>query len=502
MGQSQNMSAGKRLGIAVFLISPIFVVGFLVWVIVLALRDPGIKKLPPVGAGAGATGGANAVGEFIKERRDSQPRVEPAAHSDDKPAQPAAQSAGKVNPVTLDTGFILVVSDKTGKSSASSPIFMASQMSNWSPGDERYKFTAQSDMRWRLHLTKEMLHGSPSTIEFKFTRGSWDLEELNADFTVPGNKQLPMLDAASIKPGEPPMIEYTVLAWSDTSPNAKSRHVGDEYRSVQAAGNLRRLQVRGGAGDASGKARDLLVWLPDGYDAKANAGKRYPVLYMHDGQNLFEKHANVPAEWRFDETMTELLTKNMVQPCIIVGVPHSGPTRTVEYLPPVSDKPVIDDRLPEGDKHLAWLIQEVMPRVERAFRVATGPGNTGVGGASLGGLISIYAGTQHPEIFGKVLAESPSLGFNDKAFWNVVADRARGWPQKMFLAVGGMEAGEHAARSKQYEGWVREFEAFARGKMPETGRVEFVYEPGATHNEEAWANRLPGAMMYLFPPAN
>jgi hypothetical protein len=72
----------------------------------------------------------------------------------------------------------------------------------------------------------------------------------------------------------------------------------------------------------------------------------------------------------------------------------------------------------------------------------------------------------------------------------------------MFIAVGGNEAGENAGKSKQYEGWVKDFEAFARGKMPETGRVEFVYEPGATHNEEAWANRLPGAMMHLFPPAN
>jgi pullulanase len=496
------MKTRHKFAMLVFLFSPLAVVTLLCVLIARSLDD-GIVKQTPLGAGGGETGGANFIGDQIAKRDRTPAAITHAnGHSTALATAHPDQPDEMVNPVTLDTGFLIVVTDKAGKATPSSPIHLAGTVNGWNPGHEQYRLTAQSDMRWRLHVTKEMLQGSPSTVEFKFTRGSWSLEELNADYSVPANKMLPKVPAKSIKPGEPPVIEYTIVAWSDTAPNAGLRHVEAEYRPVSAVGDLRRLQVQGGVGNAAGRTRDLLVWLPPGYDDAANAARAYPVLYMMDGQNLFEKPASAPGEWKADETATALITAGKARPFIIVGVPNSGTTRLAEYMPPGMGKEPLKDRTPMGDAHLDWLVHTAMPRVESAFRVAKGAEHTGIGGSSMGGLIALHAGATRPDTFGLVLAESPALALRDSNGWRGVFEPTKRWPGRVFIAVGGKEGFADKAGSDAFAASVKEFDAMLASAGLDDSRKRFVFEPDAVHNEDAWAARLPGALAWLFAPSD
>ncbi len=499
-------SLHRKLLLTGFLFSPVIILALLINWIAVSLKNPNIHKLPPIGAGAGDTGGANAIGEGIKAlanaRAESAP-LTPAIHvpagtgpapRTEEPAPVVAADDDVVNPVDLDTGFFIVVSDKSGKSSASSPIYLAGSINGWNPKDERFKFTAQSDMKWRLHVTKELLATKPSTLEFKFTRGSWDLEEVNADYSIPANKLLGSIKKSDIKPGEAPQIEYTIVAWVDSNPKASLRHVGDEYRSIEATGTVKRLQVRGGAGSAEGRLRDLLVWLPPGYDKAENADKKYPVLYLHDGQHVFEKYGPAPGEWKADETATQLINEGTIVPIIIVGIPNSEGGRAAEYSP-VEAIPGVK---PEGDKHVAWLVNEVMPRVERAFRVSAEAEDTVIGGASLGAAISVHAISKYPERFGGVLAESLPLVSGDANAWKRFAETDRTWPGKVFFGMGGSEWGaEKAEQNAKLVEAVKSLNDRAEGGTNGT-RTKLVIDAAAVHNEDAWAKRLPDALKFFF----
>jgi enterochelin esterase-like enzyme len=199
-----------------------------------------------------------------------------------------------------------------------------------------------------------------------------------------------------------------------------------------------------------------------------------------------------------DETCGRLIAAGKIRPLIVVGIPHSGTTRTAEYLPPVTKEEVVVGLTPQGDAHLAWLLNEVMPRVERSFRVATGPENTGIGGSSLGGLISLYAGAKHPERFGFVLAESPSLRFGKNEFGLKLFADVPVWPAKVYLAVGTAEAGAGNAASVDYAAAVTALDAVLTERGLNATRKKFILEDGAAHTEDAWAKRLPVAMQFLF----
>jgi len=489
--------------LSIWLTLPILIIGLLIWAIALSLADPP-RKMTPVGAGAGDTGGANAIGQALAGRptvtRHGVTSEETAA-DEPGPSAPMAGAAqpenadGPVQPESLSQGFVLVVEDKSGKATPDSPIHVSGSFNNWNPGDGEYKLTPQSDMRWRIVMPKPA-DGKP--IEFKFTRGSWELEELGSDMSPTSNRTLEKIDISKLAPGEQPKIELTVAHWGDERPEYASKKAIDPYREIPVKGDLRRVEVRGGAGEAIGLTRELLVWLPPGYDDAANADRTYPVLYLHDGQNIFEKLPTVPAEWRADETATTLIERNMMPPIIIVGVPHSGAGRVEEYLPIAA----IDGAIPRGTEHIDWLISAVMPRIERAFRVATGPENTAVGGSSLGAAISLYAATTHPETFGLVLAESLPLRSGKAAAWEAYLNGVGTWPIRIYLGMGGSETGAGEDRAERNKGYVDAARALeqrliAAGVTPD--RRLLLVDDDATHTEAAWADRLPSALRFLFP---
>ena len=241
--------------------------------------------------------------------------------------------------------------------------------------------------------------------------------------------------------------------------------------------------------------RFLRVWLPPGYDDAENAGRHYPVLYLNDGQNLFEPStAFNGVEWQVDETAERLIREGVVPPMIFVGIDNTGKDRIREYMPHRSLHPMI--LRVQGTRYPAFLFKEVFPYIARNYRVASGPENTGLGGSSLGALIALYTAAVRPGVIGRLLLESPSLWASNRQ----LIRQSRGvkrWPERVFLATGTAEAGRRDKDQSVVDD-VRELAAILGRAGLDPTRLRLLVDDGATHNEAAWARRFPEALTFLF----
>src|SRR5215468_4909246 len=266
----------------------------------------------------------------------------------------------------------------------------------------------------------------------------------------------------------------------------------DVIRVEAATGDLRLHEFRS---RFFRHTRFLRVWLPPGYDADENLNKRYPVLYLNDGQNLFEPSISFTGvEWQVDETAERLIREGQIPPMIVVGIDNAGKDCLREYMSYRSLNPTM--LRVQGSRYPNFLIKEVMPFVAEMYRIASGPENTGLGGSSLGSLISLYTAASHPGWFGRLLLESPSLWASNRQM--IKESRAvKQWPQRIFLAAGTAEAGRED-RDRSMVDDVRELAAIFRRAGLGDQRLKLVIEEGATHHESAWARRFPDALSFLF----
>jgi predicted alpha/beta superfamily hydrolase len=241
--------------------------------------------------------------------------------------------------------------------------------------------------------------------------------------------------------------------------------------------------------------RMLRVWLPPGYSATENQGRHYPVFYLNDGQNLFDPAtAYIGVDWQADEAADRLIRAGRIPPLIIVGIDNAQKDRPREYLPYRSFSPPI--MRPQGKPYPDFLLSEVMPFVYQRYRIARGPENTGLGGSSLGAIISLYTVMSRPGIFGRLLLESPSLFIANRRL--VKSSRAlRQWPARIFIAIGTREAGNEDRDRKTVED-VRELEHVLRRAGLREDRLLVKIDEGATHHEREWAKRFPEALTFLF----
>jgi predicted alpha/beta superfamily hydrolase len=241
--------------------------------------------------------------------------------------------------------------------------------------------------------------------------------------------------------------------------------------------------------------RMLRLWLPPRYDAPGNASRRYPVLYLNDGQNLFDRAtAFAGVEWQVDETADRLIRQEVIPPLIVVGIDNAQSERIKEYVPYRSFPPPI--LRPKGKRYPTFLIDEVMPFVGERYRIANGPENTGLGGSSLGALISLYTVIERPGVFGHLLLESPSLFISNRRILKN-ARHSRKWPAKVFVAIGTREAGRED-KDKQVVEDVRKLEGSLRDAGLDDRRLLVKIDEGASHNEAEWAKRFPDALSFLF----
>lgn len=245
--------------------------------------------------------------------------------------------------------------------------------------------------------------------------------------------------------------------------------------------------------------RNLRVWLPANYFAPVNRNKHYPALYMQDGQNLFDEATAFNHEWRVDETVQFLTGSMRIHPMIVVGI-DSTPRRANEYLPypdprnKTLGKPETQDI--HGKEYGDFVINEVMPLIQKKYRVLVGAHNTGLGGSSYGGVVTLYTVLKHPDVFGKALIESPPLLIGDGQLLKD-AEKATKFPEKMYVAIGAAE-GDDEKESAQYVAPVQELEKILTSKGLGPNRVKVVVEEGAKHDEIAWSKRLQSALLFLY----
>lgn len=230
-----------------------------------------------------------------------------------------------------------------------------------------------------------------------------------------------------------------------------------------------------------GNRRDILVWLPPGYE-KGN--RRYPVLYLHDGQNAFDAATSFVGEWRADEAATGLIGAGRMEPIIMVAVPNIGAERADEYL--WSRARNMGGR---GDLYGRFLAEELKPFIDRTYRTKKGPGDTGLLGSSLGGLITLHLGLTRPDVWGRLGVVSPSVWWNGREILKQIVKT----PARVWVDIGTDE-GQDAQRDAE------DLRDALLAKGWKSGKdLAFYLDHGAKHNEAAWSGRIDGILTFLFP---
>ncbi len=236
-------------------------------------------------------------------------------------------------------------------------------------------------------------------------------------------------------------------------------------------------------------ARDVLVWLPPVYGTEPE--RRFPVLYLHDGQNLFDGRTSYVTgrTWRAHATADRLTRERLIEPVILVGINNTGVRRMAEYTPSR------DARFGGGEGPLygRLLVDELKPLIDASFRTLPEAAHTGLAGSSLGGLISLALGLDYPQVFGQLGVLSPSVWWNGREILGRVG-AARPMPRPRIWLDMGMSEGLRHLRDTDLlhhrlttHGWCDERD------------LRYLRVPGGLHDEDAWARRFPRVLQWLYP---
>ena len=349
-------------------------------------------------------------------------------------------------------------------------LYLATNLNGWNPRNDRYMLRRLVDGRYEIQQFVR-----PGTdFEFKLTRGGWDRVEVAADGTDLSNR--------TYKIHESTTIEVKVEDWQDHHPRApKPKTTVGDVRSLGEF-NIHALN----------RKREVLIYLPPGYDSEIR--RRYPVMYMWDGQNLFDESTAFSHEWQVDDTCERLIKRGELPPLIVVAIYNGQESRTSEQSPwPCPHFDVAG----EGDAFLSWVAQDLKVRIDRGFRTMPEPENTGIGGSSMGGLTSLYAAFRFSEVFGKAMAMSPSLWFADKRIFSYVRNRQKPQNSKIYLDIGHYEGSRahhnQMLRQAQDMNLLLKAVGFIQGQD-----LKWVEDPHGHHSERDWARRLPEAFKFLW----
>jgi predicted alpha/beta superfamily hydrolase len=325
-----------------------------------------------------------------------------------------------------------------------------------------------------------VLSFAPETsLEFKATRGSWETVEKTATGADIPNR--------THKTGSGfERISFSVGGWRD--------FVSEPPKQV-LTGKIEYLEDVTPTNTVL-KKRDVIVWLPPDYDT--NTARHYPVLYMHDGQNLMDATTAFAGEWGVDETAQALVEARKVEPLIIVGI-YNTADRGPEYTQ------VPDARYPQvdganggrADAYGQFIINELKPMIDGKYRTRPEAKYTGLAGSSLGGLVTMYLGMKHPETFSRLGVVSPSV------FWgnNDIVKKVDALPAKLPLRIWvdiGTDEGSSSQETVEDTQLLRN--ALVNKGWVLNSDLKYTEVAGGKHNEAAWSARFGSILEYLFPP--
>jgi predicted alpha/beta superfamily hydrolase len=346
-------------------------------------------------------------------------------------------------------------------------VFIAGNFNAWNPGNPAYRLTRDEQGGYAITLPAEVR----GPIEFKFTLGSWEQVEVdsagrgvdNRRFTVPAEGAVTWTGS--------------IGGWQDPAKVVPRPHSATASVTVlDSAFVIPQL----------GLTRRVWIYLPPGY---ASSTRRYPVLYMHDGQNVFDAATSGFGEWGVDETLDSLHARGAPD-AIVVAVDHGGRRRLDEYSPWRNARYGGGD----GDPYVDFLARTLKPYVDAHYRTLPDARNTGIAGSSMGGLISLYAGLKYPEVFGRVGVFSPALWFAPSLF--AYARQARPRAGQRFYFVTGAHEGDtpevYVADQR------RMIDTLAAAGFRVGVQVDSTIRADGTHAEWFWRREFPLAYRWLF----
>jgi len=332
------------------------------------------------------------------------------------------------------------------------------ELGSWDPGI--ISLEKENDSTW----SKEFYFSKGAGIELKFTKGTWNNEALNEDNGIPGNTNLTVFRDT--------IIYFNINNWANSHKQISGQITGDvKYHKNLIGKNI--------------LTRDIIVWLPPGYNSLTN--KYYPVLYMQDGQNIFDPStSSFGIDWQIDETSDSLIKAKSINEIIIVGI-YNTSRRSSEY-----------NNNDTGYAYINFIINTLKPFIDSTYRTLSDKNNTAIGGSSLGGLISFIAAWEHPDIFSKAACLSPAFKISDIDFVKTVkAYTGLKKPIKFYIDNGdiGLE--------KRLQPGVDEMLSVLRDKGYVDGKDIYCFQDfNADHNEATWAKRVYKFLEYFFPYSN
>ena len=329
------------------------------------------------------------------------------------------------------------------------------QLGNWQP--DSIELSKIEKGKW----SKSFSFIKGKKLEFKITRGSWENEALNDDGSTPVNYTINVLDDTS--------ITYNIKLWAD---QVERKIEGQITGTVQYHRNFQGEGI---------KPRDIIVWLPPDYESDLN--KNYPVLYMHDGQNILDPNTSLfQVDWQIDEATDSLIRKKLIMPIIIVGI-YNTPDRNQEYS---------EDKL--GLLYMKFITDSLKPFIDRNYRTKPDRTNTANGGGSLGGLISFMLMWEHSETFSKAISFSPAFKIdNYDCIDNVKSYKGKLKNFKLYMYNGDNEL------DSMLQPGVNEMLIVLKQK----GYIEgdhFYFHKGknSLHSERDWAKNIWRALIFIF----
>lgn len=342
---------------------------------------------------------------------------------------------------------------------AGATIYVAGSFNGWNPRLAAYALTPEGNGQYAITLPGTV-RGS---IQFKFTLGSWDTCEATASGGSASNRTftVPATGAAT--------YTGTVPAWTARTSTATA--------SVSVMSTTFAMPQLG-------RTRTIRLYLPPDY---ATSTKTYPVLYMHDAQNLFDNATSFSGEWGVDEALDQLHAQGDWG-CIVVGIDNGGASRINEYSPYVNAQYGGG----QGDAYVDFIINTLKPYIDARYRTRPDRLSTGIMGSSMGGLISLYAGLKRPDVFGRVGVFSPSLWFAPRIYSFAKASQPLRPDPRLYLVGGSAESTTQAADQR------RMVDTLAAAGYGVGTELDTLIVRGGTHTESWWRQYFPAAYRYLF----
>lgn len=334
--------------------------------------------------------------------------------------------------------------------------YAAGSFNNWNPASAQHKFT-RVDGFWTLNLP-----ASSGTAEYKITRGSWP--------TVEGSSAGGFVPNRSFTYQPNLKLKLHIAGWEDQKTGGNST----------ALPRVKKLDLEA---PQLGLSRKIWIYVPADYDSNS---KSYPVLYLHDAQNVFDNATAFAGEWGVDEAL-DMREKVGKSTAIVVAIEHGNAERLNEYSPYVNSRYGGG----KGNLYVDFLVNTLKPFIDSAYRTLKGPEATGIGGSSMGGLISMYAALKYPAVFGKALIFSPAFWFSDSLYAFASASTPNQGLKLAFLC-------DDTESDEMVPDMLR-MKNLLLNKGIDSTNCSYNIKTDGAHSEWFWKREFPAAFEFLFP---